>query len=611
MNKFDVVVIGAGHAGIEAAIISSKLCDSVALFTINIDNIGQMSCNPAVGGIAKSIVVREIDILGGEMARAIDATGIQFKILNKRKGEAVWAPRAQADKAKYRDYMKKRLMNIPNLHIIQDEVIDILTKDNRVIGVKTKLGIEYKCRAVVVTTGTFLNGKIFIGDKVFDGGRAWEPPSSGLDIFYKKHGFSLKRFKTGTPARLDKRTINFDELEIAPGDEPAPKFSIFSEPRGSYWFESGKRQIDCYITYTNSKTHEIIRKNLHRTALYGGLIKGVGPRYCPSIEDKIVKFESKDKHQIFLEPEGEDTIEIYPNGLSTSLPEEIQWQMYQSIKGLENVVLVRPAYAIEYDIVEPKELYPTFETRYIRGLFHAGNFNGTTGYEEAAGQGLLAGINASLRARDKEPITLPRSLSYIGLIAEDLTTKEIVEPYRLFTSRSEYRLSVRQDNAIERLLDFSQSLGLLEKQDYEFTKELLNGVSYYVDYYKSQKTLINIGESPKVYTLAQIISVEGVDKLKELGFDIPSNPYIKDETEIILKYEYYIEKEKKLNEKLKMFEQIKLPEDMDYEAIKGLTKEAIEKLKKHRPTTIAQAKNIDGITPASISAILVHIGILA
>ncbi|ACG57117.1 glucose inhibited division protein A [Hydrogenobaculum sp. Y04AAS1] len=608
--KFDVVVVGAGHAGIEAAIAASKLCDSVGLFTINIDNIGQMSCNPAIGGIAKSIVVREIDILGGEMAKAIDATGIQFKMLNRRKGEAVWAPRAQADKLKYKEYMKKALMNIPNLYLVQDEVIDILVKDNEVIGVKTKLGIEYQCKAVVVTTGTFLNGKIFIGDKVFPGGRAWEPPSTTLDEFYKRFGFTLKRFKTGTPARLDKRTINFDELEPAPGDEPAPKFSLFSDPRGSYWFEPNKKQINCYITYTNPKTHEIIRKNLHRTALYGGLIKGVGPRYCPSIEDKVVKFESKAQHQIFLEPEGEDTIEIYPNGLSTSLPEDIQQEMYRTIKGLENVVLIRPAYAIEYDIVDPLELYPTLETKKINGLFHAGNFNGTTGYEEAAGQGILAGINAGLRANNKEPIILPRSISYIGLMAEDLATKEIVEPYRLFTSRSEYRLSVRQDNAPERLLELSHNLGLLNEEDYKLAKELLNGINYYVDYYKSQKTVINLGENPKPYTLSQIIAIEGIDKLKEFGFDVPQNPYIKDETEIILKYEYYIEKEKKLNEKLKMFEHIKLPPDMDYENVKGLTKEAIEKLKKLKPATIAQAKNIDGITPASISAILIHMGIL-
>ncbi len=608
--KFDVVIVGAGHAGIEAAIAASKLCNSVGLFTINIDNIGQMSCNPAIGGIAKSIVVREIDILGGEMAKAIDVTGIQFKMLNRRKGEAVWAPRAQADKLKYKEYMKKTLMGIPNIYLIQDEVIDVLVRNDEVVGVKTKLGIKYECKAAVVTTGTFLNGKIFIGDKVFSGGRAWEPASTNLDEFYKRYGFAMKRFKTGTPARLDKRTINFDELEKAPGDEPAPKFSLFSEPRGSYWFNPGKKQIDCYITYTNPKTHEIIRKNLHRTALYGGLIKGVGPRYCPSIEDKVVKFESKAQHQIFLEPEGEDTIEVYPNGLSTSLPEDIQQEMYRTIKGLENVVLIRPAYAIEYDIVDPLELYPTLETKKIKGLFHAGNFNGTTGYEEAAGQGILAGINAGLRAIGKEPIILPRSLSYIGLMAEDLTTKEIVEPYRLFTSRSEYRLSVRQDNAPERLLELSHNLGLLNKEDYSLAKELLNGVKYYVDYYKSQKTIVNLGENPKPYTLAQIIAIEGIEKIKEFGFDTPQNPYIKDETEIILKYEYYIEKEKKLNEKLRMFEHVKLPPDMDYENVKGLTKEAIEKLKKLKPATIAQAKNIDGITPASISAILIHMGIL-
>jgi tRNA uridine 5-carboxymethylaminomethyl modification enzyme len=461
VDEFDVVVIGGGHAGIEAALASARMGAKTVMFLLNVDSIGQMSCNPAIGGIAKGVVVREIDALGGEMAKGIDTTGIQFKMLNTRKGKAVWSPRAQADKKLYREYMKKVCENQENLYIKQDEVVDIVVKDNRVVAVRTKLGIEYKTKAIVVTTGTFLRGTIYIGDKVFRGGRAWEPPSEGLSEFYKRHGFTLLRFKTGTPARLDRRTIDFSALEVAPGDDPPPKFSFWTDPVGTYWFPRGKPQVNCWITYTTPKTHEIIRKNLHRTALYGGLIKGIGPRYCPSIEDKVVKFPDKERHQIFLEPEGWDTIEIYPNGLSTSLPEEVQWELYRSIPGLEKVELIRPAYAIEYDVVAPTELYPTLETKKIRGLFHAGNFNGTTGYEEAAGQGILAGINATLRAFGKEPIYLRRDESYIGIMVDDLTTKGVLEPYRLFTSRSEYRLYLRQDNALLRLAHIGYNLGLL------------------------------------------------------------------------------------------------------------------------------------------------------
>ncbi len=609
VDEFDVAVIGGGHAGIEAALASARMGAKTVLFVLNADTIGQMSCNPAIGGIAKGIVVREIDALGGEMGKAIDNTGIQFKMLNTRKGKAVWSPRAQADKKLYREYMKRVCENQENLHIKQDEVIDIMVEKDQVVAVKTKLGLEYRVKAVVVATGTFLNGLIYIGDKTFPAGRAWEPPSTGLADFYKRHGFPLLRFKTGTPARLDKRTINFSVLEPAPGDDPPPKFSFWTEPVGTYWFEKGKKQALCWITYTTPETHEIIRKNLHRTALYGGLIKGIGPRYCPSIEDKVVKFADKDRHTVFLEPEGWDTIEIYPNGLSTSLPEEIQWQMYRSIPGLEKVELIRPAYAIEYDMVPPTELYPTLETKKIKGLFHAGNLNGTTGYEEAAGQGILAGINAALRAFGKEPIYLRRDESYIGIMVDDLVTKGVMEPYRLFTSRSEYRLQLRQDNAILRLAKLGYDLGLLSHEQYKLVKDLQKEIENWIEFYKSQKVSVAIGSDVKSYTPSQLITADySIEDLKNFGFEIPEHPYVKEEVEIQLRYEPYIEREKKLNERLKKLEDISLSPDIDYNKIPGLTREAREKLKKFRPLTVGQAGRIDGITPATITVLLAYLG---
>nr|2ZXH_A Chain A, tRNA uridine 5-carboxymethylaminomethyl modification enzyme mnmG [Aquifex aeolicus]2ZXH_B Chain B, tRNA uridine 5-carboxymethylaminomethyl modification enzyme mnmG [Aquifex aeolicus]2ZXI_A Chain A, tRNA uridine 5-carboxymethylaminomethyl modification enzyme mnmG [Aquifex aeolicus]2ZXI_B Chain B, tRNA uridine 5-carboxymethylaminomethyl modification enzyme mnmG [Aquifex aeolicus]2ZXI_C Chain C, tRNA uridine 5-carboxymethylaminomethyl modification enzyme mnmG [Aquifex aeolicus]2ZXI_D  len=610
VDEFDVVVIGGGHAGIEAALAAARMGAKTAMFVLNADTIGQMSCNPAIGGIAKGIVVREIDALGGEMGKAIDQTGIQFKMLNTRKGKAVQSPRAQADKKRYREYMKKVCENQENLYIKQEEVVDIIVKNNQVVGVRTNLGVEYKTKAVVVTTGTFLNGVIYIGDKMIPGGRLGEPRSEGLSDFYRRFDFPLIRFKTGTPARLDKRTIDFSALEVAPGDDPPPKFSFWTEPVGSYWFPKGKEQVNCWITYTTPKTHEIIRKNLHRTALYGGLIKGIGPRYCPSIEDKIVKFPDKERHQIFLEPEGLDTIEIYPNGLSTSLPEEVQWEMYRSIPGLENVVLIRPAYAIEYDVVPPTELYPTLETKKIRGLFHAGNFNGTTGYEEAAGQGIVAGINAALRAFGKEPIYLRRDESYIGVMIDDLTTKGVTEPYRLFTSRSEYRLYIRQDNAILRLAKLGRELGLLSEEQYKLVKELEREIEKWKEFYKSERVSVAVGGDTRSYSVATLMTMNyTLDDVKEkFGYEVPQHPYVKEEVEIQLKYEPYIERERKLNEKLKKLEDTKIPPDIDYDKIPGLTKEAREKLKKFKPITVGQASRIDGITPAAITALLVYLG---
>jgi len=611
VDEFEVAVVGGGHAGIEAALASARLGVRTVMFTLNADTIGQMSCNPAIGGIAKGIVVREIDALGGEMGKAIDSTGIQFKMLNTRKGKAVQSPRAQADKRRYREYMKRVCEEQENLYIKQDEVVDILLNSrNEVVAVKTRLGLEYRVKAVVVTAGTFLNGLIHIGDKSFPAGRAWEPRSEGLSEFYRRLSFPILRFKTGTPARLDGRTIDFSSLEPAPGDDPAPKFSFWSEPRGSYWFEPGKRQVNCWITYTTARTHEIIRRNLSRTALYSGAIKGVGPRYCPSIEDKIVKFPDKERHTVFLEPEGLDTVEIYPNGLSTSLPEEIQWEMYRSIPGLENVELIRPAYAIEYDIVPPTELFPTLETKRVRGLFHAGNFNGTTGYEEAAGQGILAGINAALRAMGREPLYLRRNESYIGVMIDDLTTKGVREPYRLFTSRSEYRLYLRQDNAILRLAKIGHGLGLLSDEQFRLVEELSEEIERWKDFYKRERIHVALGEGEKAYSVAALFTANYTmeDMESRLKVKTPSHPYVREEVEIQLKYEPYLERERKLNEKLRKLEDVRIPEDTDYDRIPGLTKEVREKLKAIRPLTVGQAGRIEGVTPAAITALLVYLG---
>jgi len=605
---FDVVVIGGGHAGIEASLASAKLGVKTALITLDKEKIGLMPCNPAIGGIAKGIVVREIDAFGGEMAKAIDQTGLQYKMLNTRKGPAVRSPRAQADKEEYRKYMVNKLLNTENLTVIEGEATNIFLKENsyEVEGVEVDGKLRIQTKAVVVTTGTFLDGVIHIGDKRIQAGRMDEKPAQKLPQFYRELGFPLVRFKTGTPARLDKNTIDWSVLEEAPGDEPPPKFSFWTEPCGSYWFKEGQKdQISCYITYTTEKTHEIIRKNLHRTALYGGAITGVGPRYCPSIEDKIVKFADKARHTVWLEPETRNGISIYPNGLSTSLPEEIQWEMYRSIPGLENVVLLKPAYAIEYDVVPPTELYPTLETKKVKGLYHAGNFNGTTGYEEAGGQGLIAGINAGLRALGKEPFYLRRDESYIGVMIDDLTTRGVIEPYRLFTARSEYRLHMRQDNPILRLYKKAYNIGMLTEEQYRFVKEIEEEISQWIENYKQEKVNID-GKVVSVFNYLQRPEIT-IEKLKEENIKTPQKDYVAEEVEINVKYAGYFERERKLNEKMRHLENIKLPQGLDYSKIPGLRKEIVQKLTKAKPLTLGHASRLEGITPAAITAIMVYL----
>jgi tRNA uridine 5-carboxymethylaminomethyl modification enzyme len=508
--------------------------------------------------------------------------------------------------------MVRKVSNTPNLTVIEGEATDIFLKPNsyEVEGVEVDGRIKLGAKSVVVSTGTFLDGVIHIGDKQFPAGRMGEKPATKLPQFYKRLGFPLQRFKTGTPARLDKNTINWSILEEAPGDDPAPKFSFWTEPYGSYWFKEGQKdQISCYITYTTPKTHEIIRKNLHRTALYGGAIKGIGPRYCPSIEDKIVKFANKERHTVWLEPETRDGISIYPNGLSTSLPEEIQWEMYRSIPGLENVVLLKPAYAIEYDIIPPTELYPTLETKKVKGLFHAGNFNGTTGYEEAAGQGIVAGINAALRALGKDYFYLRRDESYIGVMIDDLTTKGVIEPYRLFTSRSEYRLHLRQDNPILRLYEKAYNLGVLSEEEYKFVKSIEKEINDWLEKYKNLRTKIqskNTVKSVSAFDLLKRPDVK-IQDLEKYGLPVPNKQYVAEEVEINVKYSGYFERERKLNEKMRHLENIKIPENIDYEKIPGLTKEAIQKLQKAKPMTLGHAARLEGITPATITALMVYI----
>jgi tRNA uridine 5-carboxymethylaminomethyl modification enzyme len=600
-RDYDIVVIGAGHAGCEAALSSARLGLSTCLFTINLDTVAQMSCNPAIGGLAKGHLVREIDALGGEMAKITDKAGIQFRMLNMSKGPAVWSLRAQADRVLYRLAMRKVLEYQKNLDIKQALVEKIIVENNKVKGVLTSLGIFYEAKAVIVTTGTFLKGLIHIGLENFSAGRAGEFPSVGLSNSLVELGLKMGRLKTGTPPRLDAKTIDFSKAEPQWGDDPPPPFSHSTE-------RITNPQLPCYITYTNSETHKIILGNLDRSPLYSGKIKGVGARYCPSIEDKVVKFAERERHQVFLEPEGLDTKEYYANGIPTSLPYDVQVRFVRTIPGLEKAEIMRPGYAIEYDFVFPTQLKHNLETKTIEGLFLAGQINGTSGYEEAAAQGLMAGINASLKLLGKEPLILGRHEAYIGVLIDDLITKGTDEPYRMFTSRAEYRLLLRHDNADFRLMDKGHTIGLLDQSMYERFLEKRRLI--HDELQRLKKTRIKFDNPNASESLEQVLKRPEIT-YQFIEANSPSekdlSPEIKKQVEIQVKYEGYITRQTELAERLKKVEGKKIPDDFNYVAVNGLSKEILSKLQDVRPANLGQASRISGVTPAAISLLMVAI----
>lgn len=613
LGKYDVVVIGGGHAGAEAALASARLGMKTVMFSISLDAIGNLPCNPSIGGTAKGHLVREIDALGGEMGKAADASFIQSKMLNRGKGPAVHSLRAQIDRKTYHREMKRRLEEQENLMVKQGEITRILAKDGVVYGVTTDTGAEYEAKAVIVASGTYLKGKILMGSYCKESGPDGMFPANKLSDSLKELGITLRRFKTGTPARLHADSLDFSKMEVEKGDDNIVPFSFETE-------NPGENKVDCYLVYTNEKTHQIIRDNLHKSAMYSGLVEGVGPRYCPSIEDKVVRFHEKPRHQLFIEPMGLDTKEMYAQGFSTSLPEEVQIAMYRSVKGLENCEIMRSAYAIEYDCCDPTELYRTLEFKAVSGLYGAGQFNGTSGYEEAAAQGLIAGINAALKIKDEPQLSLERLDGYIGTLIDDLVTKGTNEPYRMMTSRSEYRLLLRQDNADERLTPIGHRIGLISDERYEkllkklemTEDEIKRMMSTNVPPSLANPILEKYGCTP-VKTgikLAELIKRPELDyeKLKDADPDRPQLPFeVAEEAEIKLKYDGYIKRQISQAAQAQRMESRRIPADIDYNSIHGLRLEARQKLDKIRPESLGQASRISGVSPADISVLIIWI----